>query len=139
VFARPELRVIVTASLAGLLFGFDTAVVSGVTQALRDTFALSPVGLGLAVSSALWGTLLGAAALGPAGGSLWLERCPQVCWPALFGLLTRFRLRVEFPNALALSIPHWDCNRRILDPRPRLYHRGGTRSTTRYFSGGSFR
>ena len=66
-FARPELRVIVTASLAGLLFGFDTAVVSGVTQALRDTFALSPVGLGLAVSSALWGTLLGAAALGQPG------------------------------------------------------------------------
>lgn len=65
--ARPELRVIVTASLAGLLFGFDTAVVSGVTQALRDTFALSPVGLGVAVSSALWGTLLGAATLGKPG------------------------------------------------------------------------
>ena len=65
--ARAELRVIVTASLAGLLFGFDTAVVSGVTQALRDTFALSPFGLGLAVSAALWGTLLGAATLGKPG------------------------------------------------------------------------
>ena len=58
--ARSQLRIIGVASLAGLLFGFDTAVISGATQALRDTFSLSPAGLGLAVSAALWGTLCGA-------------------------------------------------------------------------------
>ena len=38
-----------TASLGGLLFGFDTAVISGVTEALRGVFGLSAIGLGAAV------------------------------------------------------------------------------------------
>jgi hypothetical protein len=33
---------IIAASLAGLLFGFDTAVIAGVTDALRTSFGLSP-------------------------------------------------------------------------------------------------
>ena len=53
-----------TAALAGLLFGFDTAVISGVTQAVESHFALSQVQLGTTVSAALWGTLLGAATVG---------------------------------------------------------------------------
>jgi sugar porter (SP) family MFS transporter len=65
--ARSQLRIIIVASLAGLLFGFDTAVISGVTQDLRTTFSLSPAGLGIAVSSALWGTLFGAMTLGKPG------------------------------------------------------------------------
>lgn len=62
-----QLGAIVIASLAGLLFGFDTALISGVTQDLKAVFALSPGWLGLAVSAALWGTLLGAAVLGRPG------------------------------------------------------------------------
>jgi sugar porter (SP) family MFS transporter len=65
--ARAQLRIISIASLAGLLFGFDTAVIAGVTQALRAAFGLSPAALGLAVSAALWGTLLGAIAAGRPG------------------------------------------------------------------------
>jgi sugar porter (SP) family MFS transporter len=65
--ARSQLRIIVVASLAGLLFGFDTAVISGVTQDLRNAFSLTPAGLGIAVSTALWGTLLGALTLGRPG------------------------------------------------------------------------
>jgi len=65
--ARAQLRIIVVASLAGLLFGFDTAVIAGVTAALRQAFTLSPAGLGFAVSAALWGTLLGAIAGGRPG------------------------------------------------------------------------
>ena len=61
------LRLTIIASLAGLLFGFDTAVISGVTQALRDVFHLSPASLGIAVSSALWGTLCGAILAGKLG------------------------------------------------------------------------
>ncbi len=50
----------VVAALGGLLFGFDTAVISGATSALSRTFDLSPRGLGLTVSIALWGTVVGA-------------------------------------------------------------------------------
>jgi hypothetical protein len=43
---------VAAAALAGLLFGFDTAVISGVTSDLRDLFALSPNELGITVSIA---------------------------------------------------------------------------------------
>ncbi|HXY04871.1 MAG TPA: sugar porter family MFS transporter, partial [Terriglobales bacterium] len=50
----------VVASLGGLLFGFDTAVISGTTGALAQTYHLTPRLLGITVSSAIWGTVLGA-------------------------------------------------------------------------------
>src|SRR5438132_12002446 len=50
----------VIAALGGLLFGFDTAVISGTTAALTQTYQLSPGLLGVTVASALWGTILGA-------------------------------------------------------------------------------
>ncbi len=55
------------AALGGLLFGFDTAVIAGTTAALTKTYALSPVMLGFTVSSALWGTILGAMFAGMPG------------------------------------------------------------------------
>lgn len=55
------------ASLAGLLFGFDTAVISGVTTALRAVFHLSEAELGLTVAIALLGTCIGALAAGFVG------------------------------------------------------------------------
>lgn len=58
---------VVAASLAGLLFGFDTAVIAGVTEALRGTFDLSAAELGAAVSAALVGTLVGALGAGGPG------------------------------------------------------------------------
>lgn len=51
---------IVAAALAGLLFGFDTAVIAGVTHDISRHFLLSPAALGTTVSMALWGTLAGA-------------------------------------------------------------------------------
>ncbi|HXY04373.1 MAG TPA: MFS transporter, partial [Terriglobales bacterium] len=50
----------VVAALGGLLFGFDTAVISGTTGALTQTYHLTPRLLGITVSSAIWGTVLGA-------------------------------------------------------------------------------
>lgn len=50
----------VVAALGGLLFGFDTAVISGTTSALTSAYHLSPALLGVTVASALWGTILGA-------------------------------------------------------------------------------
>jgi MFS transporter, SP family, xylose:H+ symportor len=48
------------AALGGLLFGFDTAVISGTTEALQRVFSLDDFGLGFAVTSALIGTIVGA-------------------------------------------------------------------------------
>src|ERR1700682_2238938 len=53
------LKSTVVASLGGLLFGFDTAVISGTTHALTETFHLSPLALGMTVSAALVGTIVG--------------------------------------------------------------------------------
>jgi sugar porter (SP) family MFS transporter len=50
----------VTAALAGFLFGFDTVVISGGEQAIQKLWSLTPTTHGLAMSSALWGTVLGA-------------------------------------------------------------------------------
>jgi sugar porter (SP) family MFS transporter len=55
------------AALGGLLFGFDTAVISGTTSTLRQTYQLSPALLGVTVASALWGTILGAMLAGLPG------------------------------------------------------------------------
>jgi len=53
------LRSSLVAALGGLLFGFDTAVIAGTTHALTETYALSAAMLGVTVSMALWGTVLG--------------------------------------------------------------------------------
>jgi SP family arabinose:H+ symporter-like MFS transporter len=50
----------VVAALGGLLFGFDTAVISGTTAALTTAYDLTPTTLGITVSAALWGTIIGA-------------------------------------------------------------------------------
>jgi sugar porter (SP) family MFS transporter len=54
------LRSTVVAALGGLLFGFDTVVISGTTHALTEVFRLSESLLGLTVATALMGTILGA-------------------------------------------------------------------------------
>lgn len=48
------------AALGGLLFGFDTAVISGTTSALTQVYGLSSKSLGITVSIAIWGTVVGA-------------------------------------------------------------------------------
>src|SRR3954451_10361616 len=53
------IRSTAVAALGGLLFGFDTAVISGATGALASAYHLSPKFLGFTVASALWGTILG--------------------------------------------------------------------------------
>jgi MFS transporter, SP family, xylose:H+ symportor len=65
------LRSSVIAALGGLLFGFDSAVISGTTDALQSVFHLDTpwlgikgFWLGLTVSSALIGTIVGSIAIG---------------------------------------------------------------------------
>jgi MFS transporter, SP family, arabinose:H+ symporter len=51
--SRVLIKSTIVAALGGLLFGFDTAVIPGITGALTTAYALSPSGLGLTVASAL--------------------------------------------------------------------------------------
>lgn len=57
---RLVIRSAIVASIGGLIFGFDTAVISGTTSALERVFGLDSFGLGIAVSSATIGTIFGA-------------------------------------------------------------------------------
>jgi sugar porter (SP) family MFS transporter len=67
------------AALGGLLFGLDTAVISGTTHALSVLFHLSPTMLGVTVSSALWGTIAGAALASPLGEGLGRRDSLRIC------------------------------------------------------------
>jgi MFS transporter, SP family, arabinose:H+ symporter len=60
-------RSTVVAALGGLLFGFDTAVISGTTAALTEIYHLTPERLGVTVASAIWGTIVGAILAGYPG------------------------------------------------------------------------
>ena len=62
---RPRLnstiiRCAVVASLGGLLFGFDTAVISGAMEALAKLFSLTETSIGFTVAIAILGTVVGA-------------------------------------------------------------------------------
>ncbi len=61
------LRSALVGALGGLLFGFDTAVISGATHQLTQVFSLSASQLGFTVSIALFGSVLGALGSGPLG------------------------------------------------------------------------
>lgn len=57
----------IVAALGGLLFGFDTAVISGTINFIQPYFGLSEAGLGWTVSSLLFGCIGGVMLAGKAG------------------------------------------------------------------------
>ena len=63
----------IVSALGSFLFGFDTAVISGTTKYITQFFNLTDSTLGITVSIALWGTVLGAIAVGKPG-DLWGRR-----------------------------------------------------------------
>lgn len=76
----------IIAALGSFLFGFDTAVISGTTEALRDAYSLNDNLLGFTVSSALIGTLFGAFLVGRP--SDWWGRRPVLTVLAVFYLVS---------------------------------------------------
>jgi len=64
------LKASIVGALGGLLFGFDTAVIAGTTHSLTQVFNLTPWTLGITVSIALWGTVIGALFAGIIGQRL---------------------------------------------------------------------
>src|SRR2546423_8356506 len=61
------LKATIVGALGGLLFGFDTAVISGTTHSLSLAYGLTPWTLGITVFMALGGTVLGAMSAGIPG------------------------------------------------------------------------
>jgi sugar porter (SP) family MFS transporter len=53
-------RCAIIAAMGGFLFGFDTVVISGAEQTVQSLWGLNATLHGLAMSAALWGTVLGA-------------------------------------------------------------------------------
>lgn len=67
------------AALGGLLFGYDTAVVSGAVEYLQKHFELSDLQLGWVVSSALFGCIAGAGIAGWMGDKFGRKRAMMIC------------------------------------------------------------
>ena len=63
----------VVSALGSFLFGFDTAVISGTTKFITQYFSLTDATLGLTVSMALWGTVVGSIIIGKPG-DIWGRR-----------------------------------------------------------------
>ncbi|MCG8524254.1 MAG: MFS transporter, partial [Pseudomonadales bacterium] len=70
------------AALGGLLFGFDTAVISGTTDALVEQFNLTPSMKGFTVAIALIGTIIGAVTAGKPSDKF--GRRATMFWLAIF-------------------------------------------------------
>jgi MFS transporter, SP family, xylose:H+ symportor len=98
---RYALALTITAALGGLLFGYDTAVISGAVGFLRVHFQLDAAEMGWAASSALVGCVMGAAAAGEIGDRFGRKKALQVSallylvsgiWSAIPQSLTEFAL-----------------------------------------------
>ncbi len=90
----PLIKAAVAGALGGLLFGFDTAVISGTTRQLSVVFSLKPSTLGLTVSIALWGTVIGAMAAGVIGQRLGSRETLRVL--AVFYILSALGCALAF-------------------------------------------
>ena len=70
------------AAMGGFLYGYDTAVINGGEQQIQSVWSLSSVMHGWVMSSALWGTVIGAMS----GGKICdrLGRKPTLFWVGVF-------------------------------------------------------
>ena len=92
----------IVAALGGFLFGFDTIVINGAEQDIQRLWSLSGAMHGLVVSSALWGTVVGAL-----GGGWIADRCgrkPTLCAVGLLYFVSAlWSALAGGPVALALA------------------------------------
>ena len=72
--------------MGGFLFGYDTAVINGGEQQIQSVWGLSSFVHGLVMSSALWGTVIGAAF----GGKVcdMIGRKPTLFWVGVLYLVS---------------------------------------------------
>lgn len=78
-------RISVIAALGGLLFGFDTAIISGTISFIKPYFQLNEAALGWAVSCILVGCAIGAVVAGKLADAIGRKKVLMICG-ILFGL-----------------------------------------------------
>ena len=102
----------ITSALAGFLFGFDTVVISGAEERIESLWGLSPFLHGLAISGALWGTVLGSLVggfptdrLGRRKTLIWIGALylASSVWSALAGSVVPFII-ARFLGGLGIGI-----------------------------------
>ena len=69
----------VVSALGSFLFGFDTAVISGTTKFISQYFHLTDTTLGITVSIALWGTVIGSISVGKPGDLYGRKKILSIC------------------------------------------------------------
>lgn len=74
----------IVSALGSFLFGFDTAVISGTTKFITQFFSLTDATLGMTVSIALWGTVIGSIAVGKPGDVLGRRLMLSICGALYF-------------------------------------------------------
>jgi len=76
----------ITAALGGFLFGFDTAVISGAERAIQEVWGLGDWLHGVAIASALYGTVIGALFGGVPADKFGRQK--SLLWIGLFYLIS---------------------------------------------------
>ena len=97
--------IVCAVSLGGLLFGFDSGVISGCEEMIQNEFALAPFWHGLVVAGALIGTVFGALAAGRMCD--WLGRKPTLVWMGVLFFISAAGCAVTPGGALGPHILGW--------------------------------
>ena len=117
------MKATLTGALGGLLFGFDTVVISGAIDALVQLYHLSPQGKGWTVAIALIGTVVGALGAGVSRAEAGRPRNPAHHRRPLCRLRRRLRAGLELAFAHGLSLHRRAGHRRFVGAGPGLHRR----------------
>jgi len=95
----------VVAALGGLLFGFDTAVISGTINFIQPYFGLTEIGLGWTVSSLLFGCIAGVFLAGKAGDHFGRKKVLMTA--ALLFLISAIGMKQSFSLSSSHCAPNF--------------------------------
>ncbi|MCB5164623.1 sugar porter family MFS transporter [Streptomyces bambusae] len=75
---RRAVLIAAAAAMGGFLFGYDSSVINGAVEAIRDRFAIGPEALAQVIAAALIGCAIGAATAGRIADRIGRIRCMQI-------------------------------------------------------------
>lgn len=125
----------IVAALGGLLFGFDTAVIAGVTGPLTKLFHLTPASLGFTVAVALWGTMVGAMLAGIPGDKYGRRDSLRSLAVPFLLLRPGLRFRLELAFFRELPLRRRPRHQRLFCSGPHVYCRNRSRPLARQAGG----